>query len=177
MYDLIRDAPLGQAVRFLSGKRLFKYPEEEAGFILPPQYTARLEEEKPNVGNSPDQRISGDTQTSQQHRPGDIENIGGEWMHEHDARGEREIELQRTKSIPIVPEKTNDGVVLVDWYTTDDPANPQNWSKLKKYWITGVLCAYTFAVYCGGPVYVASAAGVEERFGVGPVASSLGLAL
>lgn len=177
MYDLVRDAPLGQAIRFLSGKRLFKYPEEEAGFVLPPQYTARLKEEKPNVGNSPDQRISGDTQTSQQHRPGDVENIGGEWMHEHDARGEQEIELQRTKSIPIVPEKTNDGVVLVDWYTTDDPANPQNWSKLKKYWITGVLCAYTFAVYCGGPVYVASAAGVEERFGVGPVASSLGLAL
>lgn len=176
MYDLIRDAPLGQAIRLLSGKRLFKYLEEEADFVLPPQYTARLKEEKPDVGNSSDQRISDDTQTSQQHRAGDIENIGGEWMHEHDARGEQEIELQRTKSIPIVPEKTNNGVVLVDWYTTDDPANPQNWSKLKKYWITGVLCAYTFAVYCGGSVYVVSAAGVEERFRVGPVASSLGLA-
>lgn len=90
MYDLIRDAPLGQAIRFLSGKRLFRYPEEEAGFVLPPQYTARLKEEKPNVGNSPGQRISGNTQTSQQHRPGDVEIIGGEWMHEHDARGERE---------------------------------------------------------------------------------------
>ncbi|KAL7927969.1 MFS general substrate transporter [Trichoderma austrokoningii] len=177
MYDPTRNAPLGQAIRFLLEKRLFKYPEEEAGFVLPPHYTARFKEEKPDVANSPDQRISGETQTSPQQRTCDVENIGGEWMHEHDARGEREIELQRTKSIPIVPEKTNDGVVLVEWYTIDDPANPQNWSKLKKYWITGVICAYTFAVYCGGPVYVAAAAGVEERFGVGPVASSLGLAL
>ncbi|GFP52264.1 transporter mfs1 [Trichoderma asperellum] len=176
MYDLIRDAPLGQAIRFLSGKGLLKYPEEEAGFELPPQYTARLKEEKSNARSSPDQGIFGDTQTTQ-HRLGDIENIGGEWMDEHDARGEREIELQRTKSVPIVPEKTNDGVVLVDWYTADDPANPQNWSRLKRYWITGVLCTYTFGVYCGGPVYVASAPGVEERFGIGPVASSLGLAL
>lgn len=52
MYDLIRDAPLGQAIRFLSEKRLIRYPEEEASFVLPPQYTARLKEEKPNVGNS-----------------------------------------------------------------------------------------------------------------------------
>jgi MFS transporter, DHA1 family, multidrug resistance protein len=33
---------------------------------------------------------------------------------------------------PIVPEKTADGTILVDWYTTDDQDNPQNWSFRKK---------------------------------------------
>ncbi|KAK9241737.1 hypothetical protein V1506DRAFT_174835 [Lipomyces tetrasporus] len=31
----------------------------------------------------------------------------------------------------IVPVKTSDGILLVDWYTTDDPDNPQNWSPWK----------------------------------------------
>jgi DHA1 family multidrug resistance protein-like MFS transporter len=33
---------------------------------------------------------------------------------------------------PIAPEKTTDGMILVDWYDTDDQENPQNWSFGKK---------------------------------------------
>jgi DHA1 family multidrug resistance protein-like MFS transporter len=39
---------------------------------------------------------------------------------------EQAIEAERTKSIVIAPTTTADGIVLVDWYSTDDPANPQN---------------------------------------------------
>ena len=35
---------------------------------------------------------------------------------------EQAIAAEKTKSIFIAPTKTTDGVVLVDWYTTDDPA-------------------------------------------------------
>jgi DHA1 family multidrug resistance protein-like MFS transporter len=35
-------------------------------------------------------------------------------------------------SRPIVPDKLDDGTLLVDWYTTDDPANPQNWTFSRK---------------------------------------------
>lgn len=59
------------------------------------------------------------------------------------AQVERQLDLQCTVSIPIVPETTSDGLVLVAWYTTDDPENPQNWSKAKKYFIVLVLCLYT----------------------------------
>ena len=48
---------------------------------------------------------------------------------------EREMEIQRTKSVPIAPTKTSDGNILVTWYTTDDPENPQNWSRGKKYFV------------------------------------------
>jgi DHA1 family multidrug resistance protein-like MFS transporter len=35
---------------------------------------------------------------------------------------EQAIAAEKTKSIAIAPTKTTDGVILVDWYTTDDPA-------------------------------------------------------
>jgi len=35
MLDTIREAPVGQAIRWLSGSKLLRYPEEEDGFTLP----------------------------------------------------------------------------------------------------------------------------------------------
>jgi DHA1 family multidrug resistance protein-like MFS transporter len=57
---------------------------------------------------------------------------------------EQQIELNETKSVPIVPQKTNDGIILVDWYTTDDQENPRNWSSLKRSYIVFVICLYTW---------------------------------
>ena len=37
---------------------------------------------------------------------------------------------------PVQPATLQDGTILVDWYTTDDPANPQNWSLAKKCFVT-----------------------------------------
>lgn len=48
---------------------------------------------------------------------------------------ERRLEVERTKSRPILPARTADGTILVDWYNTDDPANPQNWSQKKKAFV------------------------------------------
>jgi MFS transporter, DHA1 family, multidrug resistance protein len=45
---------------------------------------------------------------------------------------EREEQTVRELNLPIIAQKTEDGDILVDWYTTDDPANPQNWSSKKK---------------------------------------------
>ncbi|KAI9844277.1 MAG: hypothetical protein M1837_005687 [Sclerophora amabilis] len=90
---------------------------------------------------------------------------------------ERELSLAKTKSKPIVPTKTADGVVLVDWYTTDDPANPQNWSQKKKAFVAFQIDLYTFVVYCGSAIYVSSTLGVMARFGVHETEASLGLAL
>jgi MFS transporter, DHA1 family, multidrug resistance protein len=35
---------------------------------------------------------------------------------------EQALAAERTKSVVIAPTKTIEGVILVDWYTTDDPA-------------------------------------------------------
>lgn len=44
--------------------------------------------------------------------------------------------LEKGPTRPIIPEKLEDGTILVDWYDTDDPDNPQNWSLRKKAFIT-----------------------------------------
>ncbi|KAF2000257.1 multidrug transporter [Amniculicola lignicola CBS 123094] len=90
---------------------------------------------------------------------------------------DRELALERTLSRPIVPTRTADGVILVDWYTTDDPDNPQNWSPRKKAWTAFLICLYTFVVYCSSSIYVSSTELIRERFGVGEFKASLGLAL
>ena len=62
-------------------------------------------------------------------------------------------------------------------YTTDDPANPQNWSQKKKFWVAFLIDLYTFVVYCSSSIYVSSHHLVMLRFGVGNFKASLGLAL
>lgn len=47
----------------------------------------------------------------------------------------KKLEVERTKSRPILPARTADGTVLVDWYNTDDPANPQNCPQKKKAFV------------------------------------------
>lgn len=90
---------------------------------------------------------------------------------------EQGLATEKTKSIVMAPTKTADGTILVDWYTTDDPANPQNWESSKKAWVLLQLCAYSLAVYGASSMYVPGEQGVEEKFHVGPTASALGLAI
>jgi DHA1 family multidrug resistance protein-like MFS transporter len=90
---------------------------------------------------------------------------------------EQRLELEKRLSRPINPTKTSDGLILVDWYTTDDPANPQNWSGPKKAWVVLLIALYTFAVYASSSIYVPSVPLVMERFGIQEFKASLPLAL
>jgi DHA1 family multidrug resistance protein-like MFS transporter len=83
----------------------------------------------------------------------------------------------RSASHAIAPTKTADGLILAEWYTTTDTANPQNWSQGKKAWTAFLICLYTFIVYAGSSIYVSSMLLVMGRFGVGAFKASLGLAL
>jgi DHA1 family multidrug resistance protein-like MFS transporter len=57
--------------------------------------------------------------------------------------------MKHKQSRPIMPEKTADGIILVDWYETNDPENPQNWSSKKKGLVVLQIYLYTLAVYMG----------------------------
>lgn len=122
MADLIRDAPLGQVIRFLTRNKVLKYPEEFPSFEVPRQYEVQLISEKPLPSGAPYEATSFD-ETSER----DLEDLTmrrtksrAETAPYSDERVqvEQQLAIQRTKSTPIVPSKTADGVVLVDWYTT-----------------------------------------------------------
>ena len=90
---------------------------------------------------------------------------------------EHALETDRTKSMVLVPTKTADGTILVDWYTTDDPANPQNFSSGTKSFVLTLLCLYSLAAYAASSMYVSGEAGIQEEFHVGSTAGALGLAI
>jgi len=124
MFDVLRDAPLGQIVRYLSGDKLFLYPEERPDFVLPPTYTQTFTPgdstavSTPVGLSTPEERLPNEEPAAQPIQP---------------SRSHPDPEkLEKLESTPIVPDHLKDGTILVDWYTTDDPANPQNWSTRKK---------------------------------------------
>ena len=211
MADILRDAPLGQVIRWATGNKLLRYPEELPGFELPSTYTTILNtgEKEYDVAASrtlskqqtKSSRRSSSVETSPTPATNDLEKRDTEIQRPQDQdvealqlsrtksrlettpyteerlELEAELAIERTQTRPIVPLKTSDGTILVDWYTTDDPANPQNWSDLKRFAISFIICLYTFVVYSGSAIYTSSEQGVMEKFNVGPTAAALPLSL
>lgn len=153
MQALIRDATVGQLIRYATGNKYLRYPEEEPSFQLPESYTNLLANPK-----SSEPEISSDendlSQTISKSEGGeelskletvrtqpDGERVGmTQALSRSSTRAalERrftEANLERGPSVPIAPTKTSDGKILVDWYSTDDPANPQNWSFRRKAFV------------------------------------------
>lgn len=188
MADLIREAPFGQLLRLISGNRILKYPEEVQGFKLPIQYTMPAEPADKTPGLASRQYSNGSAGPNILTQE-DKETLDGVSMTRTKSRQyttpfsadrvavEQDLELQRTQTIPIIPQRTSEGIILVDWYTTDDPANPHNWSSGKRSFITFLICAYTWVVYTGSSIYAPSESGVIEAFGVSPTLAALPLAL
>lgn len=85
--------------------------------------------------------------------------------------------MERGPSVPIVPEKREDGTILVDWYETDDPENPQNWTLSKKLVVATQIYLYTIAVYMGSAIYAPSEIGIEAAWGVSQQVAALGLSM
>jgi DHA1 family multidrug resistance protein-like MFS transporter len=205
MEDVIREAPIGQIIRWITKNRLLQYPEENPNFELPAAYNAVLNSATPPGPRSrKSSTISRDIEkhvvtpqieksATPEDQPADVQPYEAEVnslrLYRTKSRAETipyteerleveaELALERTQTKPIIPQKTSDGIVLVDWYTTDDPANPQNWSNLKRALISALICGYTFVVYTGSAIYTSSELGVMAKFGVNEIDASLPLSL
>jgi MFS transporter, DHA1 family, multidrug resistance protein len=171
--EWIRDAPVGQLIRYITKNKVLKYPEERDDFGCPAHYTkgaytpSSIDEtpagEKPEIPSSEPTEPIEETITQD-----DLEKIPTvpaeetrfEGIHTHATRRsqiervgtrtalqrsltQKDLESQYSQALenkgpsrPIVPDRLEDGTILVDWYTTDDPANPQNWALKKKLLVT-----------------------------------------
>lgn len=180
MKDLMRDTAFGQIVRLASGKRFFKYSEEENpeiwkhfidekksgnlahhGSILPPEEGEeihglggmRTREDAPTNNPAPERE---DSEASSRTHIGD--------------------DYNQASGVKIDSEKGRD-INLVSWYGPNDPENPQNWSTAKKVFVTAEICLLTTSVYIGSSIYSAGTESVMGIFGVSRVAATLGLCL
>jgi len=153
MKELIRDSIFGQAVRVITGKRVFKYPEE----VDSEHWKKFINEEKSGYAahhGIKDGAIQPHGDESEDEEK--IEGIGG--IRTRDARAERErdgegrgerphgnsavssssdmtavgerqdgAQYNSASGVKVDPEKGRD-LHIVDWYGPDDAENPQNWS-------------------------------------------------
>lgn len=205
MSDLVREAPLGQLIRFITKNKVLQYPEEKPDFQLPEAYNivlnnGNLTEKDQTSDHSSDDEAKEAEALREPGMPGLQHHITTRTIKDADLERnvsltrtrtrestipysadrlavEEELAIERSKSIAIAPTKTSDGKILVDWYTTDDPANPQNWSLRKKNFVSLILSLYTFAVYTGSAIYTPSEPGVMSKFGVSATNASLPLSL
>ncbi len=77
----------------------------------------------------------------------------------------------------VIKPKTVNGITLVDWYHTDDPENPQNWSTRRKTLVVLQIYVYTLAVYIGSAIITPSQPYIEAEFNLQPEVASLGLSM
>ncbi|KAI9689341.1 MAG: hypothetical protein M1822_009992 [Bathelium mastoideum] len=193
MADLIREAPLGQAIRWITRRKYFKYPEEEAGFTIPWE-GAISGDQTPAVSSAPEnlesaEDLSKELSLSRAPTARRTESRIEPQLSQTKTREsttpwsadrfdvERQESMARTKSQVIIPTKTSDGIILVDWYTTDDPENPQNWSSWKKVYVCLLIFLYTFVVYASSAIYTSAQEEVMQRFGLSYSRASLILSL
>jgi MFS transporter, DHA1 family, multidrug resistance protein len=187
MAEYIREAPMGQILRWVTNNRVLKYPEELPDWQCPSAYVPgadtqeeqekeqQKEEEKEQEKDqekeatekaesavvsptptepldkiptaSPDEDV--DVEQQQPYLEGirtrrtQIERVGTRsalqrslTQKDLEEQFEQALAAETMPSTPIVPEKLEDGTILVDWYATDDPANPQNWTLQKKLFTT-----------------------------------------
>lgn len=200
MADIFREAPFGQLMHFIN-PNWFAYPEENPDFEYLSTYTGNgnvsaekdVETNEVVTDDVPTDAISTRASTYQE---GD--NDSSDLEHQATIIQTTTMSLQRTQTLPytaerlaventlqaektkskvIKPVATADGNILVDWYKTDDPANPQNWSPKKKFFVAFQIDIYTFVVYATSAIFISSEQGLMEAYGVGEFKVALGLAL
>ncbi len=152
MADLIREAPLGQIIRLISGNRYLLYPEERPDFQLPSCYTHHGSDSDDAPNEPVEKEVDATVQTPVSQQSNDLERAGTQAADLERAATRTELSrvgtqaelaeaysratMDRGPSRPVVPEKLDDGTILVNWYSTTDPDNPQNWPSSRKNLVT-----------------------------------------
>lgn len=138
MKDLIRESALGQIIRLISRNKLLRHPEEEPDFQNP--YDKPVHEDRPSEnptgsnGESGSSTLSEGTinEAAKPTQPEDTDKVDIE-------KAETDQPHSSGESLVFGKVVTSTGHILVTWYTTDDPANPQNWSSRKKGFVSCLI--------------------------------------
>ena len=149
MADLIRESPIGQVIRFVTRNKYLRYPEEIAGFQIPWEgvVSASVEEKLADLSNGfnherdekdGERDVEKDLEAEELARKTTARGSLGtplsatatvnrtmsreQTLPYSTERFQTELqeEAERQQSAIIVPQKTSDGITLVDWYTTDE---------------------------------------------------------
>ncbi|KAF1837560.1 MFS general substrate transporter [Decorospora gaudefroyi] len=173
MADLIRDSAFGHCVRLVTGRKYLQYPEEKDPEIWKKYVSHEKSGHAAYHGDTeaPENRNEIDALTQahgvRSREQGDNSETSSRTMGEG---------VNEASGVMVDPEKGMD-IHVVDWYGPDDPQNPKNWSRAKRYFVTFEIVLLTFSVYIGSAIYTPGLRGVMQEFGVAQVPATLGLTL
>ncbi|KAJ5909773.1 hypothetical protein N7504_004416 [Penicillium tannophilum] len=156
--ETLRDTAFGKLVRLATRSKFMQYPEEKDTSL----WTEYLKTERK------DEAASSMTETE-----GDVEDL--EALGIFTVMSQASSRSRRMSSASTVGGANQS--IVISWRGDDDPENPQNWSTIKKSFVSSLICFLTFAIYVGSAIYTPGVPGVEEQFGVSSVAALLGLTL
>lgn len=148
----LRDTPLGELLRFIGFKKYLYHPEEAENFQAPSFATV--------VDCTPSAKVNSNDE--------DLEKV---------VPKSPVVDAPEQDIIKRLSSKNLSAASVVTWYSVEDPANPRNWSDLKKGWIIVVMTIYTFVVYCTASIITPTADYVMHEFDVSLDVASLGLSL
>lgn len=142
--DTLRNSTFGQIVYHFSGRRLFRYPEDQPDFVVPAKYA----QSSPNRNS-----ILTEKKKSSLGEPGALELTIPEGSHSDSEDSSLRVDLEKGIEKPSEPQEPQHDYIVVDWYGENDPENPQNWSALKKVWIIIATGLLTVSIYMGSSIY------------------------
>jgi DHA1 family multidrug resistance protein-like MFS transporter len=121
---------VGQVLYNISGRRIFSYPEEKDGFDLPEKY--KVQKDKPSRFGEEQEREEGGGERERERRESDETAVGQSRSNEDQSKNAKAEEKDGKNGKDGEKDgKDGDGkkddTIMVDWYSDDDPENPQNW--------------------------------------------------
>ncbi|KAF9695857.1 hypothetical protein EKO04_006252 [Ascochyta lentis] len=166
--DLIRDSPFGHIVRLVTRNKYFQYPEEKD----PNLWKKYVNQEKSGYAAH-----HGDTSPPKEEVE-ELQQARGVRDREGSESSHTEVgeDYNHASGVRVDQEKGKD-LHVIDWFGPDDPQNPRNWSRGKRFFVTFEICFLTFSVYIGSAIYTPGLMDVMAGFGVAQVPATLGLTL
>lgn len=156
---LVRDSFAGRVLYHLSGHKLFSYPEEQPGYVVPDRYriastnASSLDIRSPSVASS--------EQGSNAKLADDLEKTVGT------ALADTHFTTKECKNA--------DGLIFVDWDGDDDPENPYNWPVWQKAVFVSMMSFLTLSVYMGSAIYTPCFESIREEFNATQAGAVAGL--
>lgn len=74
-----------------------------------------------------------------------------------------------------IRDQDGQAITIVDWYGTDDPANPVNWPGWKKFMIYLTINYCSMTVYMAATIYTVSQTQIQETFDVSTLVAASGV--
>lgn len=137
--DTIKFSGLGTVCRLLSQGRLCEYQEYRENFQVPERYLSNVSKSVESIANSNETPYDNNDKT-------------------------KDEEKEFSSPVTFKYSDNNDSTIIVEWYSDDDPENPQNWSKFKKGWVMISMSILTIFIYLGSSIQTPGVQEIAEEF-------------